>query len=123
MSAALYFLAPWEVRWPTNQWAIYNRFAIVTAMLSVLMIDVPFPQHLWRHRRWPALYILGFWMIPVTLFSARNEAVYADFNERNAFVLEAVQDLLQIGASCRSCGTPATLPRISELLINSTPTM
>ena len=111
MSAALYFLAPWEVRWPTNQWAIYNRFAIVTVMLSVLMIDVPFPQHLWRHRRWPALYILGFWMIPVTLFSARNEAVYADFNERNAFVLEAVQDLpanRRILPLVRDAGDPAS---------------
>ena len=63
MSAALYFLAPWEVRWPTNQWAIYNRFAIVTVMLSVLMIDVPFPQHLWRHRRWQTVHP-RFWMIP-----------------------------------------------------------
>ena len=43
MSAALYFLALGGSLWPTNQWAIYNRFAIVTVMLSVLMIDVPFP--------------------------------------------------------------------------------
>ncbi len=89
----LYFLAPWEVRWPTNQWAIYNRFSIVAVMLSVLLIDVPFPTHPWRHRRWPALWLVLLWCVPVLLFAKRNHAVYADFNQRNAFVLEAVRDL------------------------------
>ena len=50
-------------------------------------------------------------MIPVTLFGARNEAVYADFNERNAFVLEAVQDLpanRRILPLVRDAGDPAS---------------
>ena len=92
-TVALYFVAPWELRWPTNQWAIYNRFGILAVMLAVLLIDVPFPSHVWRNRRWPALWIVAFWTIPILIFAKRNHEVYADFNQRNAFVLEAVHTL------------------------------
>ena len=93
LTVTLYFIAPWEIRWPTNQWAIYNRFAVLALMLSVLLIDVPFPNHPWKHRRWAALWILILWLIPVTLFAQRNTAIYNDFNERNRFVIEAVEEL------------------------------
>ncbi len=93
LTVTLYFIAPWEIRWPTNQWAIYNRFAILALMFSVLMIDVPFPNHPWKHRRWAALWVLILWLVPVTLFAQRNAAIYDDFNQRNRFVLQAVAEL------------------------------
>jgi hypothetical protein len=111
LTAALYFIAPWEIRWPTNQWAIYNRFAILTAMTSAILIDVPFPNHLWRDRRWPALWILALWLIPVSIFAGRNHEVYTDFNMRNAFVLETVRSLPsneRILPLIRDAGDPAS---------------
>ena len=62
-------------------------------MISAVLIDVPFPEHVWRDRRWPALWILSAWLIPVSLFADRNHEVYTDFNMRNAIVLETVRSL------------------------------
>ena len=93
ITAALYLIAPWELRWPTNQWAIYNRFAMIALTMAPLLIEVPFPRHLWRDRRWPALWLTAAWALVVANFGADNRRVYAEFNERNAFVLEAVRSM------------------------------
>lgn len=87
LSVTLYFIAPWEVRWPTNQWAIYNRFAILALMFSVLLIERPFPTLSWRC---PSLWIVLLWSVPVLNFAKTNHAVYQQFNTSNAFVLQSV---------------------------------
>jgi hypothetical protein len=87
LSVALYFVAPWEVRWPTNQWAIYNRFAILALMFAVLLIERPFPKLCWRN---PSLWVLLLWSAPVLNFAKTNHSVYKKFNTNNAFVLESV---------------------------------
>jgi hypothetical protein len=107
----LYFLAPWEVRWPVNQWSIYSRFAILVPLAAIALIEVPFPSRPRDLLGQRAGRLLLLWLGPVALFAWNNAAVYRDFNVRNAFVLHAVEQQpgdLRILPQVYNAGDPAS---------------
>jgi hypothetical protein len=107
----LYFVAPWEVRWPVNQWSIYSRFAILVPLAAIGMIEAPFPRRASElFTTWPGRLLL-LWLVPVLIFAWNNAAVYRAFNLRNAFVLHAVEQLppnLRILPQVHNAGDPAS---------------